>query len=713
MTTPLTVKNLCKLLVVAVTATLTLTATAQQVSRPGEYSGYSPALYDGYKMTSQYVAVRDGTKLAVDIIRPTLNGVVVDKKLPVVWMNTPYNRRRTNGGGTGTTADSYPGAALDLVKYGYVVAVADMRGNYASFGRAVHYNRNEWMPWAYWDAYDITEWLAAQAWSDSQIGMWGCSATGHSQWQAAATNPPHLKAIVPLSGPSEYYDWNGITPIFDKAPPLEPYPGEIPKADAAAVAVDEDHDGTLLQAAKEEHRANLDYGYIPYRNSVSPEMAAYLGLKDFKPHLEVNTFSHFDDLNRARIPAYQSANFGEDQRVKLGIMVKMHNLKSPLKTIFGPGDHCNWSSESRKNEKNEFVITTEELRWFDYWLKGVKNGVMDEPPIYLYTYNRPKEKSWQFAWQWPLPTDKSTNFYFGPAAIDGVKGGVNNGTLGTAAPSAAAARDDYKVDYDVTPENQNQRGMTYTTAPLSVDTTLIGHPVVHLWISSTATDGDFATFLADIAPDGKVTPLPGTDDGRLRASFRALNEPPYNNLGLPYHRSFAEDVKPLVPGAPTELVFDMAPVSWVFKAGHRIRLIVNGVGDAHRGRGPAPTPVLSPAPVVSFYRDSKHSSYVTLPVNAPVSATVSIVPGKSSMVARVTFPRTMDSRYLKDIRAGSIMSNGVVASSTRIDGDTLIAEFDPGALKSGDPVTVKGEFGNQYYYGDLMTFTGTGTVPKR
>jgi putative CocE/NonD family hydrolase len=82
-----------------------------------------------------------------------------------------------------------------LVRYGYVVAVADMRGTGASFGRALHSNRTEWAPWARSDAYDITEWLARQPWSDAKVGMWGCSATGHSQWQAAAMKPPHLKVI--------------------------------------------------------------------------------------------------------------------------------------------------------------------------------------------------------------------------------------------------------------------------------------------------------------------------------------------------------------------------------------------------------------------------------------------------------------------------------------------------------------------------------------
>jgi putative CocE/NonD family hydrolase len=164
-------------------------AREPKISKPGEYRGYSAARYDGYELTSQYVSVRDGTRLAVDVFRPAHGGVAATGRFPVVWMHTPYNRRNTQAG---LTAANYPGKALQLVPYGYVVAVADFRGTYASFGHNAGHNRGEWMDAARFDAYDITEWLAAQPWSNGKVGMWGCSATGGSQMQALSTAPPHL-----------------------------------------------------------------------------------------------------------------------------------------------------------------------------------------------------------------------------------------------------------------------------------------------------------------------------------------------------------------------------------------------------------------------------------------------------------------------------------------------------------------------------------------
>ncbi|HEX6398443.1 MAG TPA: CocE/NonD family hydrolase, partial [Steroidobacteraceae bacterium] len=245
-------------------------ADEPKVSKPGEYRGYTTARFDGYRLTSQYVAVRDGTRLAVDLFLPTQDGQPATDKLPVVWMHTPYNRRTT---GNGLTAANYPGKALQLVKYGYAVALADFRGLYASFGRNAGYNRGEWQDAARFDAYDITEWLARQPWSNGKVGMWGCSATGGSQMQALTTAPPSLKAIFPMSCEWDVYAFvaaGGITPRT--GPTMIMRGGSREERDRSAVAVDGDTDGKLLAAAIGEHARNLETaGFVPFRDSKSEE----------------------------------------------------------------------------------------------------------------------------------------------------------------------------------------------------------------------------------------------------------------------------------------------------------------------------------------------------------------------------------------------------------------------------------------------------------
>lgn len=663
-------------------------ASEAKSSAPGLYRGWDVVQFDGYAQTSQYITMRDGTRIAVDILRPTLNGKAVEAPLPVLWMNTPYNRRGLNGD---FTARDYPGAALALVKYGYVVAIADMRGNYASFGKAVHSNRNEWMPWAYWDAYDVTEWLAAQSWSSGKVGMWGCSATGHSQWQAAASHPPHLKAIFPMSAPSEYYDWGGMVAV-----PSTQALDNSSDRDKQAARVDADSDGALLAAAKAEHKNNIEPGYMPFRDSPSPELALRLGMKDYRYWLEVNSFNHFKDIAASGIPAYQSGNYGEDIRVKQGVFIKRASLTNPIKTIIAPGNHCEWSSDFVTKPGNAFNIVTEERRWFDHWLKNVPNGIMVEPSLLYYTFNAPKDDQWRQAWQWPLPTEKRASFYFAGGASP------REGVLDTLRPSSASASDSYVTDYSVANKDVDTKGQTYMTAPLPTDTTLTGHSIIDLWVSSTASDGDFVAWLEDVAPDGSVTRLPGSEDGRLRASHRKLGQPAYNNLGLPYHRSYSEDFQPIMPGEPTELVFDMAPVSYVFKSDHRIRIVIVGVAATRHGESGI-TPILSPPPVITFYHDVRHPSRIDLPLSAPVSARATAARSTSGLTVTLHFPATLDVRYLDDVTPGSVKLGGQAALSVMRKGRDLVVLFAARPTRRA-PIQVNGTFGDRYHYGAEARF---------
>ncbi len=692
---------------------VTTSATAEDlISKPGVYTGYSPVLYDGYKLTSQYVTMRDGKKLAVDIFRPTLNGQVVQTPLPVVWMHSPYNRRYYPAEQKVHLAvNLYPGAAMGLVKYGYVVAVVDARGIYSSYGNTVAYNRGQWLEPAFWDAYDITEWFAAQPWSTGKIGMWGCSATGGTQLQAAASMPPHLAAIFPMSCEGDYYGaGSGVT--AGTITPAPPYPYWVDQFDKYAVPVDEDTNGLMMQAAKEEHKAGVDIGYVPFRDSISPWILEKKGLS-----LKWNIFSsphiYFDDIEKSGLAMYNAGNWLDSVGLRWGPIIRFNNLKNPAKLILGPGGHCIWWTDySKKPYPLTFPIVTEELRWFDYWLKGVNNGIMAEPPIYFFTYNSAVGKDWRFAWQYPLPNEKRVNYYLGPGPSEGGVSGVNDGTLSTTPPAVSNAKDAYAVDYTITAADRDQKGLTYTTPPLESDLEVTGLPVLKLWISSTATDGDFLAYLEDVAPNGTVTSF--TVEGSLRASDRAQHTPPYDNSGVPYHRTYAEDMAPLTPGQPVELAFTLGPTSYIFKAGHRIRLTISCAD-------PTLTPRLTPPPIVSVYRNPIYSSYLTLPVGgAPVAANVRIEPetlnlkSKGVFTAFVKFPETLAKGYVEDVKISTVKCNGASAVSGELDEDTWIFKFnrqDLTGLTSGDKVelTVEGEFGQKYDYGKL-SFAGADSV---
>ncbi len=558
---------------------------SEKISRPGEYQGYAEEKYDGYQLQSQYIEMRDGTKIAIDVFRPTLDGAHAEEKLPVLWMHTPYNRRNYRDGLTG---ENYPGKALKLSKYGYIVAIADFRGLFASYGKNVAYNRGEWTDSARMDSYDITEWLAAQEWSSGNIGMWGCSATGGSQMQALSVAPPSLKAVFPMSCEWDVYPFSS----FGGMSPPEGVPTRIMRGgsrearDRMSVAVDGDDDGSLLAAAIAEHEDNIETaGYTPFRDSVSENIPEQWWLKS-------SPYRYKETIESSGIAIYSAMNLDEEGP-GYGPAFTFNNVSNPRKFIIGPATHCDWTSVEKDTG---FDILVEELRFFDHWLKGVENNVMDENAVTYYTYNHDENNGWRTATSWPLPNQKLTEF---PLAKNSLRMAGDPLTEGSEEKTTVA------VDYDINNDNFWEKGLQFTTDALQEDLHITGHPVLKLWLSSSAIDADVVARIDDIAPDGTATYR--TVEGRLRASLRKTEAAPYNNLGLPYHPFTEDSVQPLTPGEAVEMEFDFYVISNLFKKGHKIRLTLN-FADERR------TAKLDPQPEVTVYHGGDKNSVLILPV---------------------------------------------------------------------------------------------------
>jgi putative CocE/NonD family hydrolase len=500
-------------------------------------------------------------------------------------MHTPYNRRYNDNNPNRLTVDNYrePGR---LVKYGYVAATVDSRGIFATFGHTEGNNRGQWNTAARMEAYDITEWLAKQPWSNGNIGMWGCSATGGSQIQAATTAPPHLKAIFPMSSEFDVYAFRvpgGITGARG-ADSMPRAGGQSPQEarDANAAPVDADTGRSLLKQAVAQHTGTVESpGYVPYRDSLS-ETITDLDSKQWwivsSPHTCLKT------INASGIAMYLVANWDEGP-TKHGPFFTFNNVKNPKKFIIGPSRHCDWIGVQRQTG---FDITIEERRFFDYWLKGIDNGVMDEDPVYYYTYNAPAGAEWASAKQWPLPGEKRVKYYLG------------DGSLSTAAPTTDGGKDVITVSY-TGGVGSAAGGLVYETAPLSADDQITGPPVVNLgflrrrqmaillppFMMSRRTQGGTYNIRASLSLIAN-TERPAVQQSRLPCTVRRGGR------------------KPLVPGQPVELEFPILPTSIVVKAGHRIRLAIT-----FSGRG---TPRIDPAPEVTIYRDPAHKSFLTLPI---------------------------------------------------------------------------------------------------
>ena len=593
--------------------------TQDRVSRFGEYKGYSAPVYDSWVRTSRYLAMRDGVRLAADIIRPALKGKVEEKALPAIFIHTRYRRAAVNKQGK---VDSEADSALGqfFLKHGYVVVTVDVRGSGASFGTW----QGLFSPDETRDAYEIIEWAAAQPWCDGKIGMSGGSYLGTTQLMAAATKPPHLKALFPIVPLFDVYavgnhngvffrdlvkTWSDLTVMLDTELPAAP--------------VDADRDGSLLKQALKEHAGNrptIDiFEPLRFRDS-RDEVTGAFPMRDWHPA------GHVGEISDAKIPMYIWGGWFDSFTRDALLMWK--NFDVPRKLVVGAWSHSPKDPEIQKEEY--YPMGTEELRWFDYWLKGIDNGIMSEPAIRYQVMKSPKVREWRTAASWPVPEAMGVDYYL-QAGRSGSVQSVNDGALGPRKPGGKNARDAYAVDYTTTTGTTTRwdnavgggfgypdmaandgRGLTYTTAPLAKDVEVTGHPVVTLWASSTADDADFFAYLEEVDPTGASHYI---TEGTIKASYRATEQAPYDYLGLPFHRSYKEDAAALKPGEPVELVFDMEPTSNVFDAGNRIRLTVTCAD-----RDNAETKDVSPAPKVTLYRDKARASRITLPVVGGMAA---------------------------------------------------------------------------------------------
>ena len=572
------------------------------LTQPGAYSAYSTPAYDGWKRFSVYVPVRDGTKLAVDIYRPTKGGVMEQAALPVIFQFTGY-RRAFYVSLTNKTI-IYPDTTF--TKYGYVMVYADTRGKGASFGTRMEMcDRTEAM-----DGHDLVQWIGSQPWSDGNVGMWGASYTGNTQVETASNTPSYLKTVIP-----EWTDYAKYDATYRGGMHRTTAGGGETQDDFVTVPVDADTVYStnplipdMLLAAIAEHvypYLPTSYYYLnfiarmPYRDSYDNDVGK-LG----EYWINAANYPYFNAERQAGIAFYQVGGwydlFGRDT------LIGYNSLKKHGKMFLAPFGHFGGTTPG-------ITLNEEYLRWFDYWLKGIDDEIMSEPPVYYYTVNAPTGTEWRFSPQFPLAEEKYVKYYLasGPSGSNPVS--VLDGGLSTVAPTAKnGGQDSYKQDYNPVCNalmgncSYDQWSLTYTTSVLSKDLQVTGSPIVHLWAASTATDQDFFADLEDIDSTGAVVKVVATQ-GRLRASHRTLATPPFDFLGLPWHREYQEDMVPLTPNTPTELLFDILPTSYIFKTGHRVRVVVMAASKQAIN-------YLTPDSVVTIYHDKKHASYVSLPV---------------------------------------------------------------------------------------------------
>lgn len=592
-----------------------------KVSSVGAYSGYGGTVYPSVVTRSTYVTMRDGVRLAVDYMLP--RGLPAGAKVPAILIQTRYWRAFAISMMNDKSKDF-------LARHGYAVVDVDVRGTGASYGSWPY-------PWSEAEIKDggqIVDWIVAQPWCDGKVGSFGTSYTATTAEFLLVNQHPAVKAVVVRFGLFDSYldivypggifhdwfmdTWNRADQNLDRnntggllvmmeavKVPIWGIPGVKPAGSPLTSSLD-------LARALREHKGNGDvYQFgkkVVFRDTYFSELGGTIE--------KISPYFFKNEIEASGTPIYFMSGWHDGAYT--GAMVTNYlNFKNAAKLTLGPWPHGGRENSSpwRKQVKPEFSQDEELLRWFDYHLKGIENGVMKEPPVHYFTMG---EEQWKGAAAWPPAATTRTFFLAADRALT------------TSAPATAGGEDAYQVTYEAgtgkgsrynslvnlpgTPIWYGDRAkadrllLVYETAPLPEDLEVTGHPVVRLYLKSSAADGQFFVYLEDVSPGGTVSYV---TEGLLRGVCREVSTKPqlYQTVaGIPYHTFVSGDARPLTPGEVALITFDLQPTSVRFRAGHRIRVAIAG---ADRDHFVVPA---DPPPLIHVQRSAPYPSAIDLPV---------------------------------------------------------------------------------------------------
>jgi len=514
------------------------------------------------KMTvlrDQPVSMRDGTRLFADVYLPAGPG-----PFPALLERTPYNKENS--------VEVHVGAPAFFVAAGYAVVLQDVRGRFKSEGRFVPFQDDGWN--ANRDGWDTVAWVAAQPWCNGQVGTIGGSYSGATQYRLAPTRPPHLRAMVAREASADFYaEWVYHGGAFELAFMLGWTLG-LAYADPAHLGAGDDllaRKNSLEQALAAIDRWQKHLPLNP--NPLLVGLADWYN--DYLSHPDDGAYWQQWSIERqhAEIEAPILHLGGWFDIFLNGTLKNFVGLRAHARTpearraqrlIVGPWVHGPWNLP--KSVQGEVDFGPESVRdynqrrrpWFDHWLKGIPNGVMDEPAVQLFVMG---ENRWRSADEYPLPGTRDTPWYL-----------RQDGELSPQPPSAAEPADSYDAD----PEQPvptlggatlnlpggafDQRPieplcLVYTSEVLAQDLTIIGNVRCVLYAASSAPDTDWVVRLTDVHPDGFSRLL---YDGILRARYRQS----WTSPSL------------LTPREVYEFTVDLWATANTFLAGHRLRVAV-------------------------------------------------------------------------------------------------------------------------------------------
>lgn len=504
------------------------------------------------------IPMRDGARLMADLFRPKDNAQV-----PAILNLGPYQKDKLWIAPDNLEEDHNPLMNWETVNplwwvpQGYAAVRVDGRGSGKSMGNCEPWSHAEAV-----DLYDAIEWTAAEPWCNGNVGLLGISYFAINQWFVANRQPPSLKAIIP---------WEGFADIYRDAL----YHGGILNVFMTnwfTAHLMHHKLGRASQDMADAWKANI----LDFWLSNSLDNGAFHGAQA--------------EWDKITVPFYSVGNwtgFGLHLRGNTEAFMRSPSEHKKLRIHTGSHVHPFYREEARQDQ----------IRFFDHWLKGIDNGVMDEPPVKLAIRRGGDNFDWRHENEWPLARTKWTKFFFDLAPREGAPEYLADlvdenpatatsrtyatSSLGTMGSSSAASSQ-VMGGGGIRPN----MGVSLQTPPLQEDLEITGPLSATFWVSSSSEDMDLFLTLRNFDAHGNEvmesgqqgSPVP-VAKGWLRVSHRELDP----ELSLPY-RPYHKHTRRLYlePGEIVKVDVEIWPTSMIFKKGHRIQLDVqprDGVGS--------------------------------------------------------------------------------------------------------------------------------------
>ncbi|MFC9221847.1 CocE/NonD family hydrolase [Streptomyces hygroscopicus] len=516
------------------------------------------------------IAMSDGVRLSARIWRPTSSD---EEPVPAVLEYIPYRKRDLTA-----VRDSIHHPYI--AGHGYACVRVDLRGTGESEGVLT----DEYLEREQSDAEEVLAWLAEQPWCDGTTGMMGISWGAFAALQVAARRPPSLRAIVIASFTDDRY-----------ADDMH-YMGGALLSDNLAEA------GTMFAyatcppdpAVVGERWRDMWHERLENARPWVLEWLRHQRRDDYWRHASV-----CEDYRAVRCPVLASSGWADGY--SNAVTRLLGHLDVPRKGLIGPWSH----KYPHLGEPGPAIGYLQEVvRWWDHWLKGVDNGVMDGPMLRTWmqdsvppsTSYEERPGRWVSEPQWPSPNVEPvahplTRHRIGDPGDTPPGQEPHGAALTVQSPLSVGQFAGKWASYNAPPDlpydqrEEDGGSLVFDTEALTERVEILGSPSVELELSVSEPVAMVAARLSDVAPDGRAT----------RVTYGLLNLTHRDAIGTP---------EPLEPGRRYRARVQLNGVAQAFPPGHRIRLSLST--SYWPLAWPPPKPVL-----LSVYEGA---STLTLPV---------------------------------------------------------------------------------------------------